>query len=149
MGQLTIEGVMLTPLKIFESDKGNVMHCIKNSSPGFRDFGEAYISIVNHDITKGWKKHTKMTLNLTVVSGKVKFYLFDDRIDVASFGSFNYLELGRSNYQRLTIPPGIFVAFKGLEETENMLINVADITHDPDEAVNKPLDDQLFSKVVW
>jgi dTDP-4-dehydrorhamnose 3,5-epimerase len=43
-------------------------------------------------------------------------------------------------YNRLTVPPGYFVAFKGLAAGSSMLLNVASIPHDPDEAETRPLD---------
>jgi dTDP-4-dehydrorhamnose 3,5-epimerase len=48
--------------------------------------------------------------------------------------------LGNSNYCRLTVPPNFWVAFKGIGANTNMLMNVANIEHDPNESLNKSLD---------
>ena len=45
----------------------------------FNHFKESYFSTVNGDVIKPWKKHNKMTLNLVVPLGEIKFVLFDDR----------------------------------------------------------------------
>ena len=50
------------------------------------------------------------------------------------------MTLSRENYQRLTIKPGLWVAFSGIDNI-NMLINVASIEHNPSESENKPLCD--------
>ena len=50
---------------------------MKNEN-SFNDFGEAYISEVLPGIVKAWKFHYKMTLNLIVVKGRVKFVFCND-----------------------------------------------------------------------
>src|SRR5687768_4845052 len=119
------EGVMLTPLKIIPNENGDVLHGLKASEPSFVSFGEAYFSTVGQGRKKGWKKHTRMTLNLIVTSGAIGFILFDDRPDSVTRKKFFKINLSRENYQRLTIPPGIWVAFYGESAGENMLLNIA------------------------
>ena len=66
-----MDGITLTPLRRIENPKGDIFHAMKASDTGFSGFGEAYFSTVNKSDIKGWKKHTKMTLNLIVVMGEV------------------------------------------------------------------------------
>ena len=47
--------------------------------------------------------------------------------------------LGENNYSRLTIPPNNWVAFQGIGMGKNMLLNIANIEHDPSESINKYL----------
>ena len=42
-------------------------------------------------------------------------------------------------YRRITIPPGIWMAFVGIDEGKSILLNVADIPHNPTEQVNIPM----------
>lgn len=149
MDNINIEGVKLTPLREIEGDLGNVLHCLKASEDTFEVFGEAYFSTVNYQATKGWKKHTKMLMNLVVPVGKIKFILFDDRPESSTQGNFFEVILSRENYQRLTVPAGIFMAFQGLAEGENLLINIASIEHDPNEAINLEIDNVKFVKYEW
>ena len=44
------------------------------------------------------------------------------------------------NYARLTVSPGLWLAFKGLGE-DNLVLNIADIRHNPIEADNRDLED--------
>jgi len=142
MGNL--EGVVLTPLRVIPGMVGDVFHVIKSSDPSFSSFGEAYFSSVNQYATKGWKKHKLMTLNLVVPVGSIKFSMYDDRVGSRTFQQTQIEQLSTENYCRLTIPPGIWVAFTGMAEGLNMLLNVANILHDPAEADNLPLDNSVI-----
>ena len=61
-----MDGLILTPMKQIHHPKGNIFHAMKKSDLGYNGFGEAYFSTINKGDVKGWKKHTKMTLNLLV-----------------------------------------------------------------------------------
>ena len=128
-----MDGVILTPLKKISNIKGDIQHIMKASDPGYISFGEAYMSSINKGVIKGWKKHKKMTLNLIVIIGEIKFVVYNE---------LNYFEtkLSNDNYFRLTISPGLWFAFKGLNKS-NSLINIANIAHDPNESENMNLFD--------
>jgi len=129
-----LDRVVLTPLKQIYNQKGDIFHAMKESDIGFDGFGEAYFTTINIDDIKGWKKHTEMTLNLVVISGEIEFVIYDDNKFVA-------IKLSpKNNYQRLTIKPDLWVAFRGLGEN-NMLLNIANIEHNPDEAINRDLEE--------
>ena len=124
--------IILTPLKKINNSKGGIFHAMKASDKGFSGFGEAYFSTVNNNEIKGWKKHTKMTLNLVVVTGEIEFVVYDG-------DDFFNVKLSKNNYQRLTVGPNLWLAFRGLDN-ENMLLNLASIEHDPNESENVDLD---------
>lgn len=122
-----MDKIKLTNLKKIQTDKGKVLHALKRSDAGFVGFGEAYFSEVSKGVIKGWKRHRSMTLNLVVAIGEVQFVIFNE-LD-KTFSSHN---LSISNYKRLTVSPGLWIAFKGIE-SKNILLNLASIEHDPDE----------------
>ena len=128
-------GAIVTPLRRIESPKGDVYHGLKATEDTFRGFGEAYFSVVHARVTKGWKRHNLMTLNLVVPVGIIEFQLRSDDGTVAES-----LQLGESRYARLSVPPGIWMAFTGVGEGLNLLLNIASIPHDPNEAVTLPLE---------
>ena len=141
-----IEGVFLTPLKIIEVPNGNVLHALKQHEDTFQGFGEAYFSTVKKGIAKGWKKHTRMVLNLIVPVGAIKFIIFDGRPESNTYGQIQELILStESNYQRLTVSPGLWMAFQGISDGLNMLLNIASIPHDPTESENLPLQNELIT----
>lgn len=127
-----MDGVTLTPLKKITHPKGDVFHAMKASDNGFCGFGEAYFSTVNQGEAKGWKKHREMTLNLVVVTGEIEFVVYDR-------GSFFNVKLSKDNYQRLTIKPNLWLAFRGIRD-ENILLNLASIEHNSNESENEKLD---------
>ena len=125
-----IEGVILTPLKQIINPKGDLYHAMKQSDNGYESFGEAYFSTIIKDEIKGWKKHTKMTLNIVVPVGNIEFVVYDENSK-----EFFSTKLSHNNYQRLTVKAGLWMAFKGLDKY-NMLLNLSSIEHDPNEAIN-------------
>jgi len=146
MDRVTLPGgVQVTPLKIIPLDAGNVMHAMKHEEDSFLGFGEAYFSSIQRSIVKGWKRHHKMTLNLVVPVGEIRFVIFDDRGDSQTSGEFFSVSLSVYNYQRLTVPPMIWMAFQGIGEGQNLLLNIANIPHDPDEAEQKTLESIPFN----
>lgn len=126
-----MDGVTLTLLKQIHNPKGDIFHAMKKSDEGFDGFGEAYFSTINQNDIKGWKKHTEMTLNLVVVSGEVEFVICNE-------SDFFTVKLSKNNYQRLTVRPNLWMAFKGLKEN-SILLNLASIEHDPREVTNLDL----------
>ncbi|MFV8372645.1 dTDP-4-dehydrorhamnose 3,5-epimerase [Flavobacterium sp. LB2P6] len=137
MDKITVEGVFLTPLKRIHHPKGDVFHGMKKSDPGFFGFGEAYFSTIHFEDTKPWKKHFEMTLNFVVPLGEIRFVIFDDRKNSPTENNFFDVTLGEGNYQRITIPPGVWVAFSGVGENYNLLLNLANLEHDPNEIERK------------
>ena len=135
-----ISGVLITENKIINNPLGNIFHVIKSSSIGYCGFGEVYVSSINKNKIKGWKRHNKVTINLTVIEGRVKFAIYDDRKKSKTFKEINTFILGPDlAYSRLTIPSGLWVAFKGYED-KNLIINVIPEEHNEFEADNKILD---------
>lgn len=135
-----ISGVLLTPLRIVPVEEGNVLHAIKQASPGFSGFGEAYFSTILPGKTKAWKRHERMTLNLVVPVGNVRFVIFDDRKDSGSHGQTEEFRLSQDNYARLTVPPLLWMGFQCLGDSLGLILNVADMEHDPAEAERLPID---------
>lgn len=136
-----ISGVLLTPLRVIPTPGGAVLHAMKQSDAGYAGFGEAYFSTVERGAIKPWRCHLRMTVNLIVAAGAIRFVLHDIRPQSASCGRFQEVRLSRDdNYQRLTVPPGVWMAFEGIGPSENMLLDIADMPHDPDEAERRPLE---------
>jgi len=131
-----MDGITLTPLKQIFNPKGDIFHAMKKSDSGFDGFGEAYFSTINRGDIKGWKKHTKMTLNLVVVSGEIEFVVYNTE-------EFFSVKLSHNNYQRLTVKPNLWMAFRGIGEN-NMLLNIANIEHDPNEAETRDLESIIY-----
>lgn len=131
-----MKGVYITPLKIIELDKGNVFHALKNTDETFHEFGEAYFSTVNFGCFKGWKLHQQMVLNIVVPVGAIQFYFVQQDLDSKKTETASVI-LSPRNYNRLTVEPGVWVGFKGMDKGINLLLNIGSIPHDPAEALNE------------
>ena len=140
MDKINIEGVRLTSLMKVSHPKGDVYHAMKKSDNGYAGFGEAYFSTIKRGEIKGWNKHKRMTLNLVVPVGEVIFIIYDGREKSATKGNFFEVILSRSNYQRLTVHPGLWLAFMGKSNGTNLILNIADMEHDPEEIERFNLD---------
>lgn len=137
-----IKDLILTRLDIIGTPGGSVLHAMKSFDDGFAGFGEAYFSDVEYNEVKAWKRHKEMTLNLIVPIGKIKFVLISNIENPNN--NFKEITLSRENYYRLTVPPMIWVGFKGLSKTGSMLLNIANITHDPLEIDRKKINEIRF-----
>jgi len=125
---MTLDDVVLTPLARIETAGGDVLHALKQSDAGYAGFGEAYFSWVAEGAVKAWKRHARMTMNLIVPLGKVRFVFHVD-----GGNEFRVEEIGVDSYARITVPPGIWFGFQGLAAPQSLVLNIASIPHDPNE----------------
>jgi dTDP-4-dehydrorhamnose 3,5-epimerase len=137
-------GLVITPLKVIPNPKGDIYHALKRSESSFKGFGEAYFSSVYKNEIKGWNRHKTMTLNLIVPSGEVTFVIFQEPSSSVQKEMFYCTTLSIKNYKRLTVPPGLWVAFRGEGEGLNLILNLADMEHDPEEKETQGLSGILF-----
>ena len=124
MNEPKIDGVVITPLKRIKNPKGDIYHAMKAYADGYAGFGEAYFSTVHKDDIKGWKKHTRMTLNIVVPIGAVRFVIYDDRENSSTKDQYYNVVFSAENYARLSVAPGLWLAFQGMGEEVNMLLNI-------------------------
>jgi len=121
--------ILVTQLSTFEVKGGDVMHGMKKNDLGYLGFEEVYFSLINPKAVKAWKKHNRMTLNLVVPSGKVRFVFCDPLRDY----QYRVEDIGEDNYVRLTVPPGIWFGFQGIALKPSLVTNIANLQHDATE----------------
>ena len=146
MGEQLIEGCFYTPQRRINTPGGDILHGMKKNESGFAGFGEAYFSFIDHGAIKAWKRHKKMTLNLLVPLGAIRFVAYDDRVDSPTNSNFFDVTLSSvDNYVRLTVPPMVWLGFSGVDPGDNLLLNVASHPHSDDEVDRCELSDITFS----
>ena len=138
---MTLADILLTPLSRIATTGGDVLHAMKQSDAGYTGFGEAYFSWVSAGAVKAWKRHTRMTMNVVVPVGQVRFVFRLNGTD-----EFRVEEIGMDRYARITVPPGIWFGFQGLGGPQSLVLNIASIPHDPNEVERLALSDINF---VW
>ncbi len=138
-----INGLLITDLMKFDNDKGDVCHGLRHNDVGFHGFEEIYFSNIKTGAIKAWKMHKKMTLNLIVPVGDVRFNFIEldnhkvikDRFEIT---------IGESNYRRITVPPLIIFGFKGISKNINVVTNVSSHIHDDNECKDFNENDFIF-----
>ena len=140
MDEIIIDGIKLHDLNKIYNPMGDILHAMKKSDNDYINFGEVYFSSIKSGCIKGWNIHSKMTLNLIVPTGKVFFVIFDNREKSTTRGEYVEIELSLNNYKRLTVPPNLYVAFKGTGKSDSLILNIADLEHDPNEVKKIDLD---------
>jgi dTDP-4-dehydrorhamnose 3,5-epimerase len=134
-----IAGLEIVPVKVFENEKGKLLHVLRCDSSFFEKFGEAYMSVTYPGVIKGWKYHKTLRQNFVVPAGTVKFVFYDDRIDSLTKGNIVEIETGESNYFLLKIPAQLWYSFKTISQTSSIILNCATEPHDPTESINLEL----------
>lgn len=141
-----IAGVKLFPLKHIVVPKGDIYHALKSTDEGYTGFGEAYFSLIEEGEVKGWKRHNRMTLNIVVPVGAIKFVIYDDREGSSTYGKFEEITLSpHYNYQRLVLSPGLWMAFQGVGAGTSMLMDIIPEPHNPDESSRKDLSEIAYT----
>ena len=136
---MKLTDILVTPLRRIETAGGDVLHAMKQKDAGYDGFGEAYFSWVSAGAIKAWKRHTQMTMNVVVPVGQVKFVFRCVTSDGVE--EFRIEEIGVERYARLTVPPGIWFSFQGLHTPQSLLLNIANIPHEPNEVERLALTD--------
>ena len=139
-----IASVILTPLKTITADDGNIYHIMKKDDDGYIGFGEAYLTTIKQGKIKAWKRHQKMTDNLVVTTGRVRFVIFDDCEHSPTNGFFQEVLLSAEDRIRLTIPPLLWFGFQGVGDGVSTILNIASIPHEPSE-----VDRKEFNKIEY
>ena len=139
---MSINTVIVTPLPRIQVKGGDVLKVLKSDESSFASFGEAYFSWINSGNIKAWKRHTRMVMNLIVPVGMVRFVFHLENEQPAK--NFRVIDIGKDNYARITVPFGIWFGFQGLEKPHNLVLNVSNILHQPDEVERKSLNEIKF-----
>ena len=134
MGKLGIDEIQVFHLKRIPMEWGDVLHGYKRDDQGLSQFEEVYFSWVKAGTVRDWKLHRRMTMNLIVQYGMVRFVFHNDD----SEKELRFENVGDKRYVRLSVPPGIWFSFRNAGSTDSLLVNMADILHDPQEMERKP-----------
>ena len=135
-----LDQIRVTPLQQISTPGGDVWLALKSSEESFKGFGEVYFSWVEAESIKAWKQHLRMTMNLVVPIGTVRFVFCDLQLH-----TFREEEIGASTYARITVPPKIWFGFQGMSAKSSLLLNVANLPHDSAEVERKMKEEIYFN----
>jgi dTDP-4-dehydrorhamnose 3,5-epimerase len=136
-----IEGVIVQPLIQIANNRGSVLHMMRRDSELFKQFGEVYFSEIHPEKIKAWKRHKKQTQNLAVPLNNIRLVIYDNRPTSSTHGSIAEYELGRPDHYRLVhIPPMLWYGFQAFSGETALIVNCADLPHDPEDTESLPAD---------
>ena len=110
--------------------KGDVFKILNHKSKNYKGFGELYITTLNKGASKGWNFHKRMTCNLFVIKGKVKFFLKKDNKSINKI-------LSEDTNQILTLKPKVWFKIVNLVKQKSKIINFANLVHNNNEIIKK------------
>jgi dTDP-4-dehydrorhamnose 3,5-epimerase len=99
---------------------------------------------------RAWGLHQHTTDRLFVVSGLVKFVVFDGRSGSPTFGEFSEFLVSEKNPGLLTIAPMLYHGWKNIGTAEAIVINMPDRTYDynnPD-GLDLPWDSETAQRLI-
>lgn len=121
--------------KIIKNKNGDIKKFITKKSSDYNGFGECYFSEIKNGKFKGWKKNKTTNQLISVIKGKVKFYLIDDRKKKIKRSHFILDE--NKNYKKIIIPKNVWYAFKGLDNEKSILFNFLSVEHKNTKIIKK------------
>ena len=127
-------------INLFEikNSKGNILKVLNKKENFFTKFGEVYLSKIGKGSIKAWKKHKKINLNLKVISGAVKFVIYNDLKN-----KFIHIILKEKDKKRIYISAGLWFGFKGLKN-KNIILSVSSHIVSKGEMLRKKLKEIKF-----
>ena len=128
----------LISLKTIKGDNSYITKIIDKNKKNYFGIDEVYSSNLQKNTIKAWKKHKKMTCNILVVKGEIKFVFFDNL-----FKKNNKIIINEKDNLMLLIKPCVWFGFKGLKKN-NTLINFSNILHNDKEILKTKYDETKF-----
>ena len=130
-----ISGVKIIKKSIIADDRGRIMHVLRSTDNLLKDFGELYCSTVYPKIVKGWHLHKCVTINYFVLSGNIKFVLYDNREGSVTQNKIQEIIMGSSNNVLVSVPPFIWNGFKCLSDKESFVLNIQNKPYNDNEVL--------------
>jgi len=141
-----IDGVKIKKLKVIPDERGRLMEMLRSDDELFRKFGQVYMATAYPGVVKAWHYHKKQTDNFTCVVGMIKLALYDSRKNSSTFKEVQEFFIGKYNPLLIQIPPLVYHGFKGVGDSEAVIINVPTELYDynePDEFRLAPHSDEI------
>jgi dTDP-4-dehydrorhamnose 3,5-epimerase len=88
---------------------------------------------LNHTLagkTNAWGLHKENTDRLFLVSGQVKFAIFDGRENSPTYGAINEFFVSDRSPGLLIIPPNLYHGWKNIGNTDSIIINMPSYLYD-------------------
>ena len=125
--------IFIQNLKNISNQAGDITKILSAKDENYKGFGEIYTSCINKGSIKAWKYHKKMTLNLRVLLGEVKFVFYDGN------QSFKEYIFSANDFTLITVPPKIWYGFKSSNCEDSLILNLTDLLFNEKEILRKQI----------
>lgn len=146
MAKQLIDGVVVKKLQPIPDERGRLMEIMRRDDEIFDTFGQAYVTTCYPGVVKAWHYHKLQTDHFTCLKGMAKVVLYDSREGSPTKGVINEFFMGEQNQIVLKIPDMVYHGFKGIGDTECMILNIPTNTYnyqEPDEYRLDPHDNDI------
>jgi len=127
MKWIMISGVNVKDCKWIVDDRGQLTELLRVDDEMFRGFGQVYITTCDvstyKPIIKAWHYHEKQYDNFTVIRGKLKLVLYDDRDKSPTQNDFSEFILDTNQPRVIQIPPLVWHGFMALGNEPAWILN--------------------------
>lgn len=146
-----IHDVIFRPTRPVPHEDGHVAEVSRASWP---EIGEPIVQV--HLTTtlpgrhRAWGLHQRSTDRLFVVSGLVKFAVYDGRLDSPSYGCVNELTVSEKNPGLLIVPPNLYHGWKNIGVNEAIIINMPSVmyNYEAPDALDLPWDSEAAERII-
>ncbi|HEY7903895.1 MAG: dTDP-4-dehydrorhamnose 3,5-epimerase family protein [Burkholderiales bacterium] len=141
--QLSIDGVVFRPVRPVPHDDGHLVEVAR------ADWAALSAPVVQVHLTttlpghvRAWGLHQHCTDRLFVVSGLIRFVVFDGRVGSPTFGHVNTLLSSALSPGLLFVPPNLYHGWKNIGNNESSVINMPTRLYDYEkpDALDLPWD---------
>lgn len=122
-------GVLITPLKKLDNERGHLMEVQRNDDPHYPGFGQAYVTCTLPDVVKAWYRHREQVDQIAPVSGMATTVLYDSRKDSPSYKHILVVSLNEREPVLLRIPPGVWHGHKATGKVPVYLLHLNTIPY--------------------
>ena len=138
-----IDGVRIRELRTIPDHRGSLC-VLQDPAWGFTDepLVYAYWVTIRPGQVKGWIKHETYDDRLSLMSGSLRWVLYDEREGSASAGKVNELFFDEHRRSLLRIPRGVWHAVQNVGTTDTVMVNHPTRPYDYDnpDKTRLPLD---------
>jgi dTDP-4-dehydrorhamnose 3,5-epimerase len=99
---------------------------------------------------RAWGLHQRSADRLFVVSGLVKFAVFDGRLDSPTHGCVSELIVSETSPGLLIVPPNLYHGWKNIGSSEALIINMPTVMYNYEEpdALDLPWDSEAAARII-
>ena len=129
-----IEGVQFRPTRPVPHDDGVVTEIARSSWDILQSpIVQVHMTTTLPGRVRAWGLHQSVSDRLFVVSGLIKFVVFDGRTASPTFGKINEITVSEKNPGLLIISPNLYHGWKNIGVTEAAIINMPDQMYNYDK----------------